>query len=104
MAMGFLMQKFSDPCFRFSQGSSAAKARGTPASPAGLRSTPEDDGTSRRDWKHLLHPLLRKNWDVFRISSGFNLFPFGSYYTGVFDFSKASLAGEIVSALHQLLL
>jgi len=61
-------------------------------------STPEDDGTSRRGWKHLLHPLLRKNWGAFRISSGFNLFPFGSYNTDAIDLSKASLAGEIVSA------
>jgi len=98
------MQKFSDPCFRFSQGSSAAKARGTPASPAGSWSTPEDDSISDRGWKHLLHPLLQKNWDAFRISSGFNLFPFGSYYTGAIDLSKASLADEIVSALHQPLL
>ena len=43
---------------------------------------------------------------VSQISSGFNLFPFGSYYTAdaIDLLSKASLAGEIVSALHQLLL
>ena len=67
-------------------------------------STPEDDGISNRGWKHLLHPLLRKNWDAFSDFQWFQLVPILDLTHCCKSIYKVSLANGLLCDRDSLLL
>ena len=75
MVMGFSLRGLLPlfPAFVSSHGSSNAKLECLTAT-AGPGQLPRTTVYLNRGWKHLLHPLLRKNWDAFRSSLWFLVF------------------------------
>ena len=84
MGHGFSHASFSAstfvPCFRILPWVEQRQARVLNGN-CRTWSTPEDDGISNRGWKHLLHPLLRKNWDAFSDFQWFQLVPIWILHT-----------------------